>query len=230
MEEIMLLDQSSLLPQPHLQVSKRQNHMPKSRPHQQCHESVCGKSHSFCSSYKGRNCPPCSPAENRAHLVETQLKKRRVPQHVPSPPAASGEGVRTGRKGLVRGVHFSPQSTPKVAPCAHPVSRGSCTRSKASRAVGTKVWSTAAGQSPHNFTCENLPEAGPGVRALIMNTRQKQVLRWLGGPEGRQQPLQASDSSCLQEAAHRKKISFGPVCYNSAKLTGVGALRVLKSC
>lgn len=102
MEEIMFLDQSSLLPQPHLQVSKRQNHMPKSRPHQQCHESVCGKSHSFCSSYKGRNCPPCSPAENRAHLVETQLKKRRVPQHVPSPPAASGEGVRTSENGQER--------------------------------------------------------------------------------------------------------------------------------
>ena len=86
---------SKQLPQPRLQVSKRQNHMPKSRPHQQSHESVCGKSHSSCSSYKGNNCPPVSPAENCAHLAGTQLKKRGVPQNVPSPPVASGEGMRT---------------------------------------------------------------------------------------------------------------------------------------
>lgn len=63
--------------------------------------------------------------------------------------------------------------------------RESCMRSKASRAVGTKVWSTAAVQSPYNFTCENLPEAGPGVRALTMNASQKQPLPcWEGLREG----------------------------------------------
>lgn len=128
-------------------VSKRQNHVPKSRPHQQSHESVCGKSYSCCCSYKGNNCPPVSPAVNCAHLVGTQLKKRGVPQNVPSPPVASGEGMRTsenGREGVGARCPFLPSVIPEGVSLWSPSQAESLVRGQ--RPQG--LWEQKSGAQP----------------------------------------------------------------------------------
>lgn len=78
--------------------------------------------------------------------------------------------------------------------CSPSQAEGLVQGQKGLKGCGNQSLEHSPGQSPSNFICENLPEAGPGVRALIMNTRQKQVLLCLRGPEGRQQPPQASES------------------------------------
>jgi hypothetical protein len=223
MEEIMLLDQSSF-PSP-VSKSARDRTTCQSPGHTNSPMSQCVENHIQAAPLiKETTAHPSLQLKTVPIWQGHSWRNEEFPRMslLPQWPLEKVWGqVRAGGEGLVQGVLFSPQSSQKVSPCGHPVRQEPCTRSKASRAVRTKVWSTAVGQSPYNFTCENLPEAGPGVRALTMNTSQKQPLPWLGGPEGKQR---ASDSSCLQEAAHRKKVSFGPVCYNSTKLTGCQSL------
>lgn len=68
-----------------------------------------------------------------------------------------------------------------------------------------------------NVTCENLPEAGPGVRALIMRSKSWEALK---EDHSHLRRLTA----VLQEATPRKKVSFGPVTTTVQNLWGVTAL------